>query len=155
MIWCGFIAQPGKRESGSARIVCRHTHNWGQKRSWQERSKQSSAEHQKQGGTQDARVDSEQRAPILKSMMKISNKLKTAAKVFDVFLKENKSSLELESSTCGISSRSNALQWEKKSPRLVIPSRFVDIFKLSQTNCDFLIWQRTLTCNIVLIWAYY
>ena len=30
-----------------------------------------------------------QRAPILKSMMKISNKLKTAAKVFDVFLKEN------------------------------------------------------------------
>ena len=43
-----------------------------------------------------------QRAPILKSMMKISNKLKTAAKVFDVFLKENKSSLELESSTFGI-----------------------------------------------------
>ena len=41
------------------------------------------------GGTQDVRVDSEQRAPILKSMMKISNKLKTAAKVFDIFLKEN------------------------------------------------------------------
>ena len=55
-----------------------------------------------EGGTQDVRVDSEQRAPTLKSMMKISNKLKTAAKVFDVFLKENKSSLELESSTCGI-----------------------------------------------------
>ena len=64
--------------------------------------------------TQDVRVDSEQRAPILKSMMKISNKLKTAAKVFDVFLKE--------SSTRGISSRSNGA-----------------IFKLSQTNCDFLI----------------
>ena len=41
-----------------------------------------------EGGTQDVRVDSEQRAPTLKSMMKISNKLKTAAKVFDVFLKE-------------------------------------------------------------------
>ena len=54
-----------------------------------------------------------------KSMMKISNKLKTAAKVFDVFLKENKSSLELESSTCGNSICSNG----KK--RLVIPSRFV------------------------------
>ena len=42
-----------------------------------------------EGGTQDDRVDSEQRAPTLKSMMKISNKLKTAAKVFDFFLKEN------------------------------------------------------------------
>ena len=38
----------------------------------------------------DVRVDSEQRAPILKLMMKISNKLKMAAKVFDVFLKEDK-----------------------------------------------------------------
>ena len=53
-------------------------------------------------------MDSEQRAPILKSMMKISNKLKTPARVFDVFLKENKSSLELESATGAISSRSNA-----------------------------------------------
>ena len=53
---------------------------------------------------------SNKKSPILKSMMKISNKLKTPARVFDVFLKENKSSLDLESATCAISSRSNALE---------------------------------------------
>ena len=81
-----YLLNLGRERAAQQVIVCRH--NRGQRRSWQERSNQSSAKDHKQGGTQDVIVDSEQRAPILKSMMKISNKLKMAAKIFNVFLKE-------------------------------------------------------------------
>ena len=74
------------------------------------------------GGTQDVRVDSEQRAPILKLMMKISNKMKTAAKGFDVFLKENEVKFGIGKVDMW---HFNLLQWEEKLQRLVIPSRFV------------------------------
>ena len=116
----------GRERAAQQLIVCRH--NWGQRRSWQEKRNQNSAKDHKQGGTQDVRVDSEQRAPILKSMMKISNKLKTAAKVFDVFLKENEVKFGIWKFDMW---HFKSLQWEEKLPRLVIPSRFVAIFKHS------------------------
>ena len=55
-------------------------------------------------------------------MMKISKKLKTAAKGFDVFLKENEVKFGIGKVDMW---HFNLLQWEEKLQRLVIPSRFV------------------------------
>ena len=71
----------------------------------------------------------------LKSMTKIPNKLKTeAAKVFDVFLKENEVNFRIGKLDIW---HFKSLKWEDKSPRLVIRRRFVTIFKLCQKNFDF------------------
>ena len=68
----------------------------------------------------------------LKLMTKIPNRLKTmAAKVFDVLLKFRSGKFDMW--------HFNFLQCEEKSPRFVIPRKFVAIFKLSQKNCVFLI----------------
>ena len=73
----------------------------------------------------------------LKSMRKIPNRLNTmAAKIFDVLIKENGVKFLIGKVDMW---HFNLLQCEEKSPRFVIPRKFVAIFKLSQKNCVFLI----------------
>ena len=74
----------------------------------------------------------------LNLMMKIPNRLKTmAAKVFDVLLKENGVKFRNGKFDMCISTCSNS---KKRLPRFVIPKKIAPLLKLSQKNCDFLIY---------------